>query len=215
MSSNTWSKFAVPFLRQPFRLLFSKKPQGAPRQQGGTYDQFLSGLAPYYLDLLTVALTWTLPGNGNVTLQESMDAYTGTYLSLDMTNDSKENANEEDFNLHAEQIKAAGRPFLDIADTGTTVIVRLTDPAGIFEYCVDSVATQEPKREPCAKVCARCKTDLNPSHTFSLSRKAGLLSMATMYRKLSPHHFLGTSARQHHNRVKGFYFGIRIPGLVN
>lgn len=137
-----------------------------------------------------------------------MDAYAGTYLSLDMTNGSQEHANKEDLNLQVEQIRAAGGPFLDVADTGTTVIVRLTDPAGIFEYCVDSVATQEPEREPSAEVCARCKTDLNPSHTYSLSRKAGLLSMAMMYRKLSPHHFLGTSARQHHNRVNVFYSGM-------
>lgn len=113
----------MPFSRQPFRLPLSKSPKELPDNRGGTYDQFLSGLAPNYHDLLTVALTWTLLYNGDVTLQESMDAYTGTYLSLDMTNDSKENADEENFNLHAEQIKAAGGPFLDFTNIGTTLVV--------------------------------------------------------------------------------------------
>jgi hypothetical protein len=59
-----------------------------------------------------------------------MDAYTGTYLSLDMANDSKENADEEDFNLHVEQIKAAGGPFLDFTNIGTTLVVNsLPQPA--------------------------------------------------------------------------------------
>ncbi len=62
----------------------------------GTYDRFLHQLAPNYLGLLRTALAWTLLADADVTVQEIMDAYTGTYLIQTKIDNTREHDSLED-----------------------------------------------------------------------------------------------------------------------
>ena len=149
-----------------------------------TYSVFLRQLAPNYLDLLKISLTWALLSDIDVTVHEVMDAYTETYLTENTVDDLKEFADLDDSKLHADQIRDAGGPFLDVVDNGTNHVLSLKDPPAVWNFCFESTDCQEVDRKLDEAVCANCKARLSPSHTLSLSRKFGHLAMAITCRKL-------------------------------
>ena len=175
---------ALPFLRQPFQRPISNRLKELPENMNETYSVFLRQLAPNYLDLLKTALTWALLSDSDVTVQEVMDAYTGTYLIEEAVDDPKEYANLEDSKLQADQIRDAGGPFLDAIDNGTDHVVSLKDPPAVWNFCYESADCQKFEWGPNNEICAHCKARLNPSHTLSLSKKTGHLAMAITCRKL-------------------------------
>ncbi|KAI9774482.1 MAG: hypothetical protein M1839_001715 [Geoglossum umbratile] len=169
---------ALPFLRQPFPRPISNRLKELPTNMDETYTRFLGQLAPNYLGLLKVALTWTLLADVEVTVEEVMDDYAGAYLASDTMDDPTEYSDDGDSKLIAGQIRDAGGPFLDVMDNGAALVVSLKDPSGIRDFCYKAAVGGESEQEPCVEVCARCKAELDPSHALSLSPKTGHLAMA-------------------------------------
>ncbi len=177
---------AMPFLRQPFQRPISNRLKELPNSMNGTYDTFLHQLAPNYFSLLRTTLAWTLLADADLTVQEVMDAYTGTYLTQTIIDDTKENATIEDTKLHVKQIRDAGGPFLNITDNGTTQIVRLKDPASIREFCLRFAGDEKSNQNPTTDLCIRCRVELDYSHNLSLSARSGHLAIAITCRKCPP-----------------------------
>jgi len=173
---------AIPFLSQPFQRPIANRLKNLPDNMNETYDRFLRQLAPNYLGLLKTALIWTVLANTEVTVQEVMDAYTGTYLGHNTTDDPQDSGESK---LHADQIRDAGGPFLDVIDNSITQIVSLKDPSAIREFCFKPVETIKPGHELRDDICTRCKAELNASHAVSFDAKNGHLEMAITCRKSS------------------------------
>lgn len=171
---------AMPFLRQPFQRPISNRLKELPNSMIGTYDRFLRQLAPNYLGLLRTALAWTLLADADVTVQEIMDAYTGIYLTQNTIDNTMEHVSLEDSKLHIKQIRDAGGPFLNIVDNH---IVRLKDPTSIREFCRQLADDEQSNHECTTDLCARCRTELNYSHSLSFSASSGHLAIAITCRE--------------------------------
>ena len=169
-------QIALPFLRQPFQRPISNRLKDLPDNMNETYSQHLRQLAPNYLDLLKIAVVWTLLADGTVTVQEIMDAYSGIYLAPG--NSDETYTNVDDAKLHASQIRDAGGPFLEVRDDGMHYIVALQDYVGIREYCFASSDDVSSVQAHDQEVCPRCRAMLHSSRVLALSEKDAELTMA-------------------------------------
>ncbi|KAL8820486.1 MAG: hypothetical protein Q9191_007508 [Dirinaria sp. TL-2023a] len=177
-------QLALPFLNQPFQRPITNRLKDLPDNMNETYSQHLRQLAPNYLDLLRVAVTWTLCAAGAISVREIMEIYSGIYLASETTDDSYRNA--DDIKIQAAQLREAGGPFLEVTDNGVYLAVTLQDFYGIERFCFES---KNDTFHDCAQeqqICSRCKTSMQSSRALTLSRKHAELDIAiTCYDNVS------------------------------
>lgn len=169
-------QLALPFLRQPFQRPISNRLRDLPDNMNETYSQHLRQLAPNYLDLLKVAVTWTLLAAGAVSVREIMEAFSGIYLAPG--NPEELYTNVDDTKLHIAQLRDAGGPFLEVTDNGMYHAVTLQDYHGIWEYCFESNEDTLHGQTHDQEVCPRCKATMHSSRALVLSEKEAELNIA-------------------------------------
>ncbi|KAL9606433.1 MAG: hypothetical protein Q9179_000399 [Wetmoreana sp. 5 TL-2023] len=156
-------KVAFPFLKRPFQRPIANYLKALPDNMNGIYDRHVRQLDSNYLDLLRVALVWTLFADGPITVQEIMDAYSGVYSASDAYHGMHSNVDDRGF--HAEQLRDAGGPFLEIRDNRSVI---LQDPKGVLEYCCQSNRDADSSQDDYQEICSKCAVRLNSSREEEL-----------------------------------------------
>ena len=171
------TQVALPHLQKPWRRPLQKWLEQLPGSFSDTYNQVLTQMAPNYIDLLRTTLSWTLLANRLLTVIEVMDVYMGTFQDENSPEISGDDGSE-DVELSRKQIMDAGGPFLDVEREGKDWVVKLKDPTAVRHFCLHSTDNVKTEDDHGHEVCAKCKSELSPSKSLSISEKTGHLQIA-------------------------------------
>ncbi|KAK3935765.1 ankyrin repeat-containing domain protein [Diplogelasinospora grovesii] len=188
------TEIAIPFMREPFQRPLSRRLEALPDGMNEAYSEALRRMSPNYVDLLRMALTWTILAPVPPRAEEVMDAFQGVYnvappaAASGSDGDAGKEPREEPegfskpSRLEIDQLGDASGPFLLLYQDGgpDNHYLYLQDPVEVERFCVGSGekdATAEEKH--CGEqLCARCKSALPTSTTISVTHKEGHLQMA-------------------------------------
>ena len=180
---------AIPFLSQPWQRPLENHLKALPEGLNETYNQYLRGLSPNYLQLLRTALTWTLMAEESVTVEEIMDSYSGAYTAPNQQDVPEsedaavdEEAEQERTRVYVKQLQDAGGPFLELENKKGRWYVKLKDEASVRQYCSHNAKGAENGHETNSAdddhTCVKCKTSLKQSRALAIAEKEGHLQMA-------------------------------------
>ncbi|KIW86612.1 uncharacterized protein Z519_12796 [Cladophialophora bantiana CBS 173.52] len=171
-------ELAMDFMRRPWRRPLSAHLESLPSGVDNIYAQRLNQTNPAYYDLLTHCLTWTTLAGEELTVQELIDGYKGSFL--DEEGNLEDNHDEEnvDPELYEEQIRQAGSGFLRVNADHTVSLVHNTvrdfflQPQSVADDSTNSVGETECQ-------CARCQRELKRSRKFVVSEREGHMQITT------------------------------------
>jgi hypothetical protein len=201
---------AIAFLEQPFQRPLKNRLEELPAGLTGLYQQEFQRTDPAYLKLLRVALTWTILARKDMTVDEVMDAFSGTFT----TNDADLKIEDIPTNIDDSQLKKAGGSFLrfkfdrrtDGSEANTeflktfksdynpeinpqaqqnqletvTQFVLIRDRS-VSEYFLGHEVVQ--KGSDKTILCSKCKEELHESRRWQIFPFDGHLSIAKTCRK--------------------------------
>ncbi|KAL6702933.1 hypothetical protein ACN47E_000775 [Coniothyrium glycines] len=176
---------AVPFMREPFQRPLSRRLESLPKGMSGVYSEAIKQMKPNYLDLLKMALTWTLLAPVPLKAHEIMDNYHGTYNGRGLEfEQAARDLEEAEFSqpaaLEIEQLQDACGPFLRLEteiETGHQY-VHLQDPPQVREFCIQNEATGPRSPERNDHICQRCMSSTASESVLTISPKDGHLELA-------------------------------------
>ncbi|KAI1394348.1 ankyrin repeat-containing domain protein [Hypoxylon trugodes] len=174
---------AIPFMREPFQRPLANRLAVLPEGVNHTYEEALHSMGANYVELLRLALQWTLLSRASPTVEEIMDAFYGTYTTssegLEADSSSKERS-EFPFasEISKSQLDQARVPFLHLdLNRNTVSYVSLQDPDQVRGFCMPSTAAKhETMNDP--ELCKRCTSKLSISKQVIISEKQGHLDIA-------------------------------------
>ncbi|KIW24280.1 uncharacterized protein PV07_10007 [Cladophialophora immunda] len=171
-------ELAMDFMRRPWRRPLSAHLGSLPSGVENIYAQRLNQTNPAYYDLLTHCLTWTILAGEELSVQELIDGYKGSFTDGESdpgNNDDEENVNLE---LYEDQIRQAGSGFLRVNPDHTVSLVHNT--VRDFFLRSDSITngSTTSEGEPECQ-CARCQRELIRSRQFVVSEREGHMQIIT------------------------------------
>lgn len=179
------NNIAIPFMREPFQRPLSRRLQSLPEGLHSIYMDALRKMSSNYIDLLQVALTWTLLAPVPPRVEEIMDAYNGTYHNRGPEVEDQARALKDvtfggPSDLELEQLRDASGPFLRIDQEPQTgeYLVNLQDRLRVEEFFLHIEDTETEASSQEASFCSRCKSTLASSKMLSISPKEGHLKLA-------------------------------------
>lgn len=124
-------QIALELLRKPLIRPFEPTIDGLPNGLDGSYITSWNATNADYRELLKTALTWTLFGDGSVTVPVIMDAYGRTYsrevgIAVEEEREILHETVRGKMNLHEKQIRIAGGQFLEVSSEGNVTLRHLT-----------------------------------------------------------------------------------------
>ena len=181
---------AVEFLKKPLQRPLERALERLPDGLDNSYQQILRQTDPEYLELLKIALHWSILGQRKPTIAEIMDDYSRAYEQAEGSDenpyDDLEDPTkpEETRRLIPDQIRAAGSStFLEVS--GTNVTTRHTTVADFFMR--STTPTSQLVNHCEDMLCASCTTKAKYDQTWTLTQKEGQLRMAITICKALTH----------------------------
>ncbi|KAH8732704.1 ankyrin repeat-containing domain protein [Phaeosphaeriaceae sp. PMI808] len=176
---------AVPFMREPFRRPLSSRLHMLPEGMDNLYNEALRKMSSNYVELLRVALTWTLLAPIPLRVDEVMDIYHGTYTQRGLNTEHEARAIvDAEFTktseLDIQQLQDARGPFLklEVEPWSGQHFIHLQDPPQIRDFCLNTSDTSFEEKSTEAHVCARCMATGETADVLSISPKEGHLKLA-------------------------------------
>lgn len=153
---------AIPFMCEPFQRPLSTRLAALPGGLGDNYAQAVRKLSPNYVGLLRSALTWVLLApKGHLSVREVMDAYQGTYDTIEEEHQTDEENPKfpEVSRLEIQQLQDATESILRITKGGQQeFMVSAPDLDSLSSFFFRSALDhQEEEEEEEELLCARCK----------------------------------------------------------
>ncbi|KIW78612.1 hypothetical protein Z517_08450 [Fonsecaea pedrosoi CBS 271.37] len=180
-------ELAMDFMRRPWRRPLSAHLASLPSGVENIYAQRLNQTNPAYYDLLTHCLTWTILAGEELSVQELIDGYKGSFMDAEPTSENDDDQENVNIELYEDQIRQAGSGFLRVNPDHTVSLVHNTvrdfflQPDSVINGAVQS--SGEPECE-----CARCQRELKHSKKFVVLEREGHMQIITtiLHHLLSP-----------------------------
>jgi ankyrin repeat protein len=177
------SEVAIPFLRQPFQRPLSKRLEALPDDITDSYKQSINSMPPNYLDLLRIALIWTLYSAQPVRVKEVVEAFSGTYQAGRDGEVPSDYALRLGYNataLELQQLRDASGPFLKFTiNAAREDIVTPQDYVHIRKFCNQKDQESDGLEAPSTDgLCEKCIADLGSTHRLKLTERQVHLDLA-------------------------------------
>jgi hypothetical protein len=196
---------AIAFLEQPFERPLENRLKDLPDSLDDSYQQEFRRTDPAYMKLLEVALTWTILAGDDVTVDEVMDAFSGTF-----TQDIQGNVEDVPTCVDDSQLKKAGGSFLTFVKKSKTVdtstkdaskseqlFVRIRDKDIAEHFLKDKPHLSAEVHIDESNLCSHCHKRLKGPKQWHISPVIGHISIAKTCRKYNisrtAHSSLGNS----------------------
>ena len=178
---------AIEFLKKPIQRPIERTLEKLPVGLDEFYRQTLQQTASEYLELLKIAMTWSIFCELKPTVAEIMDDYSRAYAADvegpdENPYENMDSTPGETSNLIADQIQeAGGSTFLEV--TGRLVTFRHGTVKDFFlKHDIPAGLSSNHGQD---QVCANCKEKAPKAQLWAMSEKHGHLRMALTLCKLS------------------------------
>ena len=174
---------AVDFLKRPLQRPLERVLDKLPVGLDNYHQQIFRQTDPQYLELLKIALQWTILGERKPTIAEILDDYSLAYTQADGSDinpydelDNPSNTTETKRLIHDQIREAGSNTFLEV-EADNTVKTRHTTVTDFFLQLKDPSDAMEERSDD--HVCPECKSNAATQKNWTLSNKQGHLKMAT------------------------------------
>jgi hypothetical protein len=189
---------AIAFLEQPFERPLENRLKDLPDSLDDSYQQEFKRTDPAYMKLLEVALTWTTLAGDDVTVDEVMDAFSGTF-----TQGIQGDVEDVPACVDDSQLKKAGGTFLTfikkskVADESTKdaisedapkleqLFVRIRDKDIAEHFLKDKPHVSAEAHIDESNLCSHCHKRLKGPEQWYICTAIGHISIARTCRKYS------------------------------